>query len=43
MWALDKKVFEPFEVFSKWFVGLLLALHYIFPNKDGLMDRVEPF
>jgi len=21
----------------------LLALHYVFPHKSGLMDRVEPF
>ena len=42
MRVLDK-VFEAFEIFSKWFVGFLLALHYVFPNKGGLADRVELF
>jgi len=41
MMALDKKIFETFKVFSKQFVGFFLALHYVFHNKGGLMDRVE--
>ena len=40
MRALEK-VFETFEIFSKWFVRFLLALHYVSPHKGGLMDRVE--
>ena len=41
--ALDKKVFGTSEIFSKWFVRFLLAMHYIFPHKSGLMNRVELF
>jgi len=39
MRALDKKVFEMFEIFSKRL--FLLALHYVFSHKSGLIDRVE--
>ena len=37
--ALNKKEFEMFEVFSKWFVGFLLALYYVFSKKGSLIDR----
>jgi len=43
MRALDKKVPEMFEIFSKRFVMFLLALHYVFRYKGDLMDRVEFF
>jgi len=43
MRALDKKIFETFKVFPKWFVGFLLALHYVLPKKGGHMDRIELF
>jgi len=42
MRALEK-VFETFEIFPKWFVRFLLALHYIFPHKSCLMNKVELF
>jgi len=42
MRALDK-VFEAFEIFSKWFVGFLLALCYVFSHKDDFVGRVEFF
>ena len=41
MRALDKKVFETFEIFSEQFVRFFLALHYVFPHKRDLIDRVE--
>jgi len=36
MRALDKKVLEMFEIFSKWFVRFLLALCYVFLIKAVL-------
>jgi len=41
MRALGKEVFETLKVLSKRFARLLLELHYILPNKGGLVDSVE--
>ena len=39
--VLGKEIFEAFKVFSKQFRCFLLTIHYIFPDKSSLMDRVE--